>query len=262
MGKKKDKKEKKNKSELKKIKKHHRINDILLGPLERPAIAWLVKHMPYWVTSDMLTILGFAASILIGTSYYLTNINVNFLWLASAGFFLNWFGDSLDGNLARYRKIERPRYGFFIDHTIDTISEVIIFIGIGLSPYVDFKLALIALAGYQCMANLVYITTSVKGEFKISYGSLGPTEIRALAIIGNAIIYFIGNPQLSLPFKPPFLEPPYYIYDLIIYCAIFLLFFFFFYTTITQAIVLERKDRKKWLKKLQKSDAEHQKEHK
>ena len=239
----------KKKKELKNIKKHHRVNNILLGPLERPAIAWLVEHMPHWVTPDHLTFLGLLASVLIGACYYLTNYDKNFLWLANLGFILNWFGDSLDGNLARYRKIERPRYGFFIDHTIDTISEVIIFIGIGLSPYVDLNLALLALVGYQCMANLVYITTSVKGEFKISYGSLGPTEVRVIAIIANIIIYAIDNPLIHLPWQ----STPIKLYNLILMGAIFLLFFFFTYTTITQGIKLERKDRKKWLKKLQKS---------
>ncbi|MDK2980349.1 MAG: hypothetical protein PWQ55_696 [Chloroflexota bacterium] len=240
---------KKKKKELKNIKKHHRVNRILLGPLERPAIAWLVEHMPHWVTPDHLTFLGLFASILIGVSYYLTNFDKNFLWLANLGFFLNWFGDSLDGNLARYRKIERPRYGFFIDHTIDTISEVIIFGSIGLSPYVDLNLALLALVGYQCMANLVYITTSVRGEFKISYGSLGPTEVRVIAMLANALIYFVGNPQITVPV----LNRPVMLYNLILMVVIFLLFFFFTYTTITQGIKLERKDRKKWLKKLQKS---------
>ncbi len=240
---------KKKKKELKNIKKHHRVNRILLGPLERPAIAWLVEHMPHWVTPDHLTFLGLFASILIGVSYYLTNFDKNFLWLVNLGFFLNWFGDSLDGNLARYRKIERPRYGFFIDHTIDTISEVIIFGSIGLSPYVDLNLALLALVGYQCMANLVYITTSVRGEFKISYGSFGPTEVRAIAILANTLIFFIGNPQFTLPV----LNQPVMLYNLIVMVLIFLLFFFFTYTTITQGIKLERKDRKKWLKKLQKS---------
>lgn len=251
MGKNKKKHQKQDKSELKEIKKHRRVNDILLGPLERPAIAWLVKHMPYWVTPDVLTFFGFFASILIGVSYYLTNINENFIWLASLGFVLNWFGDSLDGNLARYRKIERPRYGFFIDHTIDTISEVIIFIGIGLSPYVNLTLALIALVGYLCMANLVYITTSVKGVFQISYGSLGPTEIRVIAILANAALFILDKPQIRLPL----LAAPVPFYDLVLGVVIFLLFFFFFYTTITQGIKLERKDRKKWLKKLHKSKA-------
>jgi archaetidylinositol phosphate synthase len=229
-----------------KIKNHHRVNDILLGPLERPAIAWLVERMPQWVTPDHLTFLGFAAAILIGVSYYLTNFNKNYFWLADLGFLLNWFGDSLDGNLARFRKTERPRYGFFIDHTVDTISEICIFIGIGLSPYVDLNLALLALVGYLSMASLVYITTSVEGEFKISYGKLGPTEARVIAMMANTIIYFIGNPLLNLIWFDI------YLYNLILIFIITLLFFFFITSVITQAIKYERKDRKKYLKKMQK----------
>lgn len=238
---------KKNKK-LKKIEKHHRVNNILLGPLERPAIAWLVEHMPAWVNSDHLTFLGLFASVLIGVSYYLTTFNKNFFWLANLGFFLNWFGDSLDGNLARYRKVERPRYGFFVDHIVDTISEVMIFIGIGLSPYVDFKLALLALVGYQCMSNLVYITTSVKGEFKISYASLGPTEVRFIAILTNTVMYFMGDPKIILPW----IGKPVQLYNLVVTIVICLLFFFFSYTAISTGIKLERKDRKKLLKKLSK----------
>jgi phosphatidylglycerophosphate synthase len=199
--------------------------------------------MPRWVTPDHLTFFGFAAAILIGVSYYLSNIDKNFLWLANLGFFLNWFGDSLDGNLARYRKIERPKYGFFIDHTVDTISEVCIFIGFGLSPYVNLELALLALVGYLCMASLVYITTSVKGEFKISYGSLGPTEARVIAMISNAVVYFLGNPMLNLRWFEISL------YNLILIFIIALLFFFFISSVISQGIKLEREDRKKNLKK-------------
>ncbi len=239
----------KNNKKLKKIEKHRRVNDILLGPLERPAIAWLVKKLPYWVTPDHLTFFGFASALLIGLSYYLTSFDKNFLWLANLGFLFNWFGDSLDGNLARYRKIERPSYGFFIDHTIDTISEVSIFIGLGLSPYVDLNLAFLALVGYLCMANLVYITTSVKGVFRISYGSLGPTEVRVIAILSNIAVYILGNPKINLP------GFSFSLYNVIMICIIILLFFFFFYTVITEGIQLERQDREKWLEKLDKQDS-------
>ena len=235
------------KNTIKDIKDHHRVNDILLGPLERPAIAWLVEHLPAWVTPDHLTFLGFLAAIFIGVCYWLTNFDLRFIWLVNLGFLLNWFGDSLDGSLARYRKIERPKYGFFIDHTVDTISEVFIFLGIGLSPLVNFELDCIALVGYLCMANLVYITTSVEGEFRISYGSLGPTEARTIAIISNIVIFFIGNPMIKLPFGE------FSLYNLILFAVICLLFFFFFYTTITQAIKFERTDREKWLEKLEKN---------
>jgi len=82
----------------KKISKHKRVNDILLGPLERPALIWLAAHMPQWVSPDLLTLIGFIAALLIALSYWLTNFNKNYLWLANFGFVLNWFGDSLDAD--------------------------------------------------------------------------------------------------------------------------------------------------------------------
>ena len=232
----------------KKSSKHERINDILLGPLERPALLWLAAHMPQWVTPDMLTLIGFLASLMIGASYWLTNFNKNYLWLANLGFILNWFGDSLDGNLARYRKIERPRYGFFIDHVVDSISEVAIFLGLAYSPYVDFTLGTLALIAYLCMSILVYITTFVRGVFKISYGKLGPTEVRLIAIIANIVIFFIDNPQIKLPFNRTMT-----LYNLIVACVTILLFGFFFATAIKEGKRLDRKDRKKWLKKVRKA---------
>jgi phosphatidylglycerophosphate synthase len=198
--------------------KHARVNRILLGPLERPALAWLAKHMPDWVTPDLLTATGFVATILIAASYILSYRSPAFLWLASVGIFLNWFGDSLDGTLARFRKIERPRYGFFIDHTMDGLGEVIVMIGIGLSPYVDFRVALIALVGYMLMANLVYILTYVSGEFRISYLGLGPTEVRVILILTNILVFFIGNPIVQTKFGV------YSVYDIVISLLAILLF--------------------------------------
>ncbi|MGA9398496.1 MAG: CDP-alcohol phosphatidyltransferase family protein, partial [Anaerolineaceae bacterium] len=141
---------------MQKIDNHKRINDILFGPLERPALAWLAAHMPEWVTPDLLTMIGLLSSLLIFVSYWLTQKSSAFLWLASFGFVLNWFGDSLDGTLARYRKIERPKYGFFVDHVIDAIDEVMVFFGLGLSPYVTFTIANLALVAYLLVSVQVY----------------------------------------------------------------------------------------------------------
>lgn len=178
---------------------HQRVNNTFLGALEKQALKWLAVRMPAWVTPDGLTALGFVASVIIFFGYALTNISHHFLWLASFGFVLNWFGDSLDGTLARERKIERPRYGFFLDHTVDALDEVLIFLGIGLSPYVDFNIAALALIGYMLLSILVFITTYVEGVFRISYIRLGPTEIRAIAVIANVVVFFLGNPMLRLP---------------------------------------------------------------
>jgi phosphatidylglycerophosphate synthase len=116
------------------------------------------------------------------------------------GIFINWFGDSLDGTLARYRKVERPRYGFFVDHTLDSFSTVLFFIGIGLSPYVRLEVAALACIVYLLLLGLIYINTVVGGEFKISYAKIGPTEIRIIFVLANTIIFFLGNPEINLGF--------------------------------------------------------------
>lgn len=182
-----------------KVEKHKRENDILLGFLERPALNWLAAHMPAWVTPDVLTWLGISASVLIFISYILTHISPYFLWLASVGFLLNWIGDSLDGTLARYRKIERPRYGFLIDHWVDAISTVLIFIGLGISPYVDLVVASMGVIAYLLLSIMVYLITYVTGIFQITSAKIGPTEIRVLAILSNTMLFFVGNLTFELP---------------------------------------------------------------
>lgn len=183
---------------MKDIQSHQRVNDILLGPLERPALKWLAAHQPKWMTPDLLTIIGIIGSIIIFLSYVLTRIHPAFLWLASLGFIINWYGDSLDGTLARFRKIERPKYGFFVDHTVDAISESLVFFGLGISYYVRFDVASVALVGYLLVSVYVYVTTAVIGKFQISYGKFGPTEIRVIAMLINALIFFVGNPTFAL----------------------------------------------------------------
>jgi archaetidylinositol phosphate synthase len=205
-------------------KKHVRINDSFFGPLERPALAWLVTKLPAWVTPDLLTFFGFFASILVFVSYLLCNLDHRFLWLASFGFILNWFGDSLDGNLARYRHIERPKYGFYLDHSIDAVSQLLIFFAIGLSSFVDFRLACITLVGYLMMEVLVYITTYVNGTFRMAYGKLGPTEIRVIAISVNAIIFFTHNPIIQLG------SIHFTLFELFVGIIAFLLYYFFITT--------------------------------
>jgi archaetidylinositol phosphate synthase len=178
---------------------HTRIIDTLLGKAEKRTLLWLAARMPRWVGPDTLTMLGLLASVIIFLGYALTYYDKAFLWLASLGFILNWFGDSLDGTLARYRKIERPRYGFFVDHVIDAVSAVLIFLGIGLSPYVRFDLALLALVAYLLLSIYVYLITYVNGIFRISYAHLGPTEMRLVAVLANTVVFFVGNVIIRTP---------------------------------------------------------------
>ncbi len=138
--------------------------------------------MPRWVTPDMLTYLGIAGAIVIFLGYVLSNLAEEWLWLAIAGYAVQWFGDSTDGSLARFRKIERPRYGYFLDHSCDGVATTMLVIGIGLSPYVVLEVALIALAGYLLLSIHAFLSVRVLGELKLSYLNAGPTELRFMLI--------------------------------------------------------------------------------
>ena len=175
-------------TEMSDIKKHQRVNQTLTAPLERPALQWLAAHSPSWITPDVLTSLGVVGSVMCFLGYWLAGRDVMWLWLVNLGFLVNWYGDSLDGTLARYRKIERPKFGFYIDHTVDAVSEFLTIIGIGMSPYLRIDIAAFALIGYLLMSVHVYVRTAVDGVFKISYGTLGPTEMRLIIVAVNLAI--------------------------------------------------------------------------
>ena len=211
------------------IGSHERVNDSLSGPLERPVLAWLAARMPPWVTPDILTAVGVLGSLVVFLGYLLTHLHPAFLWLASLGFVINWFGDSLDGTVARYRDAQRPRYGFFIDHTMDAVSEYLIFVGLGMSPYVKLDIACLALIGYLLVSLLCYVRTCVDGVFQISYTRIGPTEMRAIAVLSNTVIFFIGNPAFELPWGRAT------IYDLIVALIAVVLTVGFLVSTLSRA---------------------------
>jgi len=232
---------------MSKVENHKRENDILLGFLEKPALKWLAAHMPAWVTPDVLTWIGILASILIFISYALTNVSEYFLILASFGFVLNWFGDSLDGTLARYRHIERPRFGFLIDHFVDAISTVLIFIGLGISPYVDITVASMGVIAYLLVSIMVYLITYVTGVFNITSAKIGPTEIRLLAILANTTMLIIGNPKVNLPIFGPTT-----LYTLFVGFIALLMTLYFLINTSIQARKLQLLDEKRLERKQEK----------
>jgi phosphatidylglycerophosphate synthase len=176
-------------------KQAYRIQTSILNPFEKKVLVYLAERMPAWVTSDMLTFVGFIGAVIVATGYALSNLNLNWLWLASFGFVVNWFGDSLDGSLARVRNTQRKTYGFFIDHNVDVINECIMFTGVGLSPLVNMTFMMGVLVGYLMLSVYVYIDCYLKGEHRLTYAGLGPTEFRLLAIVVNTL--FIYFPVLS-----------------------------------------------------------------
>lgn len=176
--------------------KDTRTNDILLGPLERPALAFFAKHMPKWVNSDMLTVLGLFGSVLAAVAYALVGRGIvkgnPWLLVASLGFVINWFGDSLDGTLARYRNLSRPNYGYYTDHAIDGITTLLVFVGIGLSGIARFDVSLIALCGWLLLMLQVYLKTHATGVFEMTSIKIGPTEMRLVIIALNTVVYYVG----------------------------------------------------------------------
>ena len=119
------------------------------------------------------------------------------MWLSSFGLFVNWYGDSLDGTLARVRNTQRPVYGFFIDHSLDAITICIMCIGAGLSPMFKLEIAMLVLAGYLVLSIYTYIGTILKGEFLLTYGNFGPTELRLIIILINTLFMYTSWPKLS-----------------------------------------------------------------
>jgi phosphatidylglycerophosphate synthase len=219
-----------------------RVNDSLLGPLERPALKWLATHLPSCVSPDVCTAIGVFGAVAILIGYALSTIDRNFLWLASLGFVINWFGDSLDGTIARHRHIERPIFGFFLDHTVDALNELMIFLGLGLTPYVSFTIACLALISYLLLSVLVYVRTCVMGEFRISSNKMGPTEFRVLSILVNTGMYFGGVHQISLTVGA-FGHLTFSVYDIIVAAFALLLLYLFIANAVPDAIRLAKEGK-------------------
>jgi archaetidylinositol phosphate synthase len=175
-----------------------RIHNTLFSSLERKALVWLARRLPTSVTPDIVTAFGIFGSFVALVGFALSSLTPSFLWLASLGIVFHWLGDSLDGTLARVRKIERPKYGYFLDQTVDVIGNLLIAVGMGLSPFVRMDVALFALAGYHALSIYSFVRTCVSNEFHVSLLGSGPTEIRMLIIGMNSFILLFGAPQFSI----------------------------------------------------------------
>jgi archaetidylinositol phosphate synthase len=160
----------------------------LLAAPERRLLCAVATRLPERVTSDHLTALGVLGAAITGIAYALSRTSPMWLFAASLGLVINWFGDSLDGTLARVRKQERPRYGYYLDHAVDVFTTGLIGAGVGLSPYVGMSSALALVAAYLALSINIYLEAQVFHVFRLSYGRLGPTEVRLLLIIGNTAL--------------------------------------------------------------------------
>jgi archaetidylinositol phosphate synthase len=179
-----------------------RINTSWVIPVERPLVAWLAARLPASIKPDHLTLIGFIGALVCGIGYGASRLSLDLLWVASAGLIINWFGDSLDGTLARFRKIERPRYGFFIDNTTDLLSQLCVFLGLGASPFMRFDVACLGLAGFYMISFFNLVKSIDTNVIKIGFYGIGPTEIRLGFICYNFLLLTIGPWLVETPFGP------------------------------------------------------------
>jgi phosphatidylglycerophosphate synthase len=167
-----------------------RIQESMLAPAERRVLIWLARRMPAWVTPDLLTLLGLASLAIAGVLYAVASVWPVALFIVNAFIALNWFGDSLDGTLARVRDKQRPRYGFYVDHTVDAVGAFLVLAGMAASGYVSERLAAGMLVAFLLVSVESYLAAYALGTFRLSHWKFGPTELRLLLAIGNVFAYF------------------------------------------------------------------------
>jgi archaetidylinositol phosphate synthase len=170
----------------------------LLARPEARALEWIARRLPRWVMPDHMTVLGVVAAIGIAAAYALSNGDAAWLWAASGLLVVHWLGDSLDGTLARVRRMERPRYGYYLDHLVDAVATAFIGIGLGLSPHMLLACGLIIVVAYLVLSINTYLETSTLGVFSLGYGRLGPTEARLGLIVVNVLLAVGLLPSFSV----------------------------------------------------------------
>jgi archaetidylinositol phosphate synthase len=185
------------------VKLHVREYGGLLEVPEKKALLWLAERTPRWINSDHLTILGFAAMIAAGGSFWAARWNKWCLLIVVASLALNWFGDSLDGTLARFRNCQRPRYGYYVDHVIDLLGTAALLGGLAFSGYMNPLIAIALLSAFALVEAEVFLATHVQQIFRLSCFHIGPTELRIVLSIGT--IYLLKNPWVIIGGKGPFL---------------------------------------------------------
>ena len=166
-----------------------RFQQSFLADGERRLLVWIARHVPTCINSDHLTILGFVAQLGTGLSYVLCRMNSRWLLIGVAFLLLNWLGDSLDGTLARLRGQMRPRYGFYVDHILDSFGAVAVLAGLAVSGYMSPAVATMLLVLFLLLSIQSYLAVYALGEFRLSFWRFGPTEIRVALAVGNFALF-------------------------------------------------------------------------
>jgi archaetidylinositol phosphate synthase len=165
-----------------------RVHDALTARVEKLLLIWIAARVPEAISPDHLTAFALACQIFAGAAYALSLRDERFLWVVDCFILGNWFGDSLDGTLARVRKQQRPRYGFYVDHIADTFGALALMVGLGCSGYLHWEIAAGMLVCFYALSIESYLATYTTGRFHLSHGWFGPTELRILLAVGNVLV--------------------------------------------------------------------------
>jgi len=170
----------------------------VLAAAEKRLLVRIAGRLPLFINSDHLTLLALLAMALAGAGFALARWTPQALWLVIGALALNWFGDSLDGTLARVRGAERPRYGFYVDHVLDLVGITLLMAGLACSGYMAPTVALSVLIAYLLVAGEVFLATASHGVFRMSCAGVGPTELRILLGIGTLALFHDPHADLGL----------------------------------------------------------------
>lgn len=168
----------------------------ILSGLEKRCLVWMAQRMPKWVNSDHLTALGLLGMLGAGASFWAAGDQPLALFGVVIFLFLNWFGDSLDGTLARVRNAQRPKYGYYIDHIVEVFGAFFLIGGLGLPSFMSLPIAAALMVVYLMVASEIYLAAYAVGTFRIHFMKLGPTELRILFAMGT--LYLLHNPYVTV----------------------------------------------------------------
>jgi phosphatidylglycerophosphate synthase len=178
--------------EFKTVREHKAIT----ASAEKRLLIFIANRLPRVINSDHLTALALVAMAMAGGAFAAARWDRRALWFVVIALVLNWFGDSLDGTLARVRRVERPRYGFYVDHVLDILGATLLFVGLACSSFMTPTIALALLTAYLLVAGEVFLATAVHGVFRMSVGGIGPTELRILLALGAVAL--LRDPHLTI----------------------------------------------------------------
>ena len=171
-------------------KEQQAINTAITGKAEEKAKAWICPRIPEWINPDHLTVLGYIGMIITGLGFVFGFMNKWFILLIPFGLLVNWFGDSFDGSIARYRKKTRPKYGYYIDKIVDAVAVITLTLGVGLSGFFKIEIALLFASIYLALMSHVDLVTHVQGQNRNAFGLLGPTEVRIIGVLFSIYMFF------------------------------------------------------------------------